>query len=206
MPVDWNAKYEKRETPWNSSGPCSDLVRILDEGWIRPCPTVDIGCGTGSDALFLAGRGFDVTAADVSPLAVDEARRRASALGLSIRFLVRDALEGFGEVSSVPFVLDNGFYHYIRTVDLRRYLEVLSGLVAPGGAYITFVGNPNDTAALAGGPFRVTARDVCADFEADFELVQLREFRFHAVTILQGEHRPLGWSALFRRKGAAPRG
>ena len=200
MQVDWNQRYAENTTPWDNPEPCGELVRLVNEGAVRPCPALDLGCGTGSDAIYLARQGFDVTALDVSPLAVSQARRRAAECGVSVRFVAANILDGIEPALTASFVLDNGLYHYLRTVDLPRYLEAVSGMVLPGGAYLAFAGNPNDTDAAPGGPFRVTAREICGDFEAGFELVQLREFRFHTVQRPQGDHRPLGWSILLRRK------
>ena len=50
--------------PWNSETPPEALVTLVESGKIRPCRTVDLGCGAGNYAIFLADLGFDVTGID----------------------------------------------------------------------------------------------------------------------------------------------
>ena len=59
---DWHKRYSDKDTPWDSGQPSRELERILEEGWIKPCRVLELGCGTGTNAVYLAQRGFEVTA------------------------------------------------------------------------------------------------------------------------------------------------
>src|SRR5262245_19234876 len=83
---DWNARYAAGDRPWDTGIPDEHLVELVTAGAIAPSRTLEIGCGTGTNALWLAGRGFEVLGIDVAPLAIDRARAKASAC----RFEVRD--------------------------------------------------------------------------------------------------------------------
>jgi SAM-dependent methyltransferase len=201
-PIDWNAKYAANETPWDAGGHCPELERVVREGWVRPCPAIELGCGSGADAVFLAAWGFAVTAVDVARIALERAAGRARQTGVDVRLMERDVLDWKEPPPAVPFVLDNGLYHILRKIDLDRYRSLVAALTEPGGHFLTFSGNANEPSGLAGGPAPVKAREITEEWEAGgFDLVQLREFRFHAVKTPSGPVRPLAWSALFRRRG-----
>jgi 2-polyprenyl-3-methyl-5-hydroxy-6-metoxy-1,4-benzoquinol methylase len=59
----WDAAYrDGRRAPWDISRPATDLKQQVENGTLRPCRVVELGCGPGNDAVYLASRGFDVTA------------------------------------------------------------------------------------------------------------------------------------------------
>jgi len=202
--AEWNQRYAEGKLPWDSGQPSRELEKIVAEGWFDRCRALELGCGTGTNAVFLASRGFDVTAADFSPLAIERAEERAQAARAKVRFLVGDlrSLPDLGE----PFTLvwDRGVYHHMRNVDLDAFLKTLEKHVAPGGWYLTLAGNANDTAPEGEGPPRVDAVSIASELGRLFDLVQLREFRFDGVVEDGEELEPLAWSALFRRRSGAP--
>src|SRR5205085_8930194 len=99
---------------WETGTVCSELQRILKEGWIKPCRTLELGCGTGTNAVFLAAQGFEVTAVDISRQAVEQAQTWASRAGVSILFRQGDILELTDLGAPYSFVLDRGTYHTLR--------------------------------------------------------------------------------------------
>ena len=64
---DWNARYLSGELPWDSGLPSRELQRVLEEQKIAPGRALELGCGTGTNAIELARRGFDVTAVNCAP-------------------------------------------------------------------------------------------------------------------------------------------
>src|SRR6516165_7586395 len=93
LAAQWDERFSKGKQPWDTGRPCRELQRVLEEARINPCRTLELGCGTGTNAVFLAEHGFDVTAVDVSQVALEKAGARASEAGVSIRFLQADVLE-----------------------------------------------------------------------------------------------------------------
>ncbi|HID22055.1 MAG TPA: class I SAM-dependent methyltransferase, partial [Planctomycetaceae bacterium] len=91
--VDWEERYRTGQTPWDTGQPSTELQRILKEYQIGPGRTLELGCGTGTNAVFLAERGFAVTACDVSERAIRLARQRADRANVAVRFLTCDLLK-----------------------------------------------------------------------------------------------------------------
>lgn len=196
---DWNERYATKNTPWDSGVPSLELQRVLRERDIKPCRTLDIGCGTGTNAVFLAQRGFDVLGVDVSPLAIEQARAKARAAAVNARFEVADLLGMPALGPPFDFVFDRGVYHCVRTVNLEAFLRTMSRATRAGTLYSLLAGNANEQ-STGEGPPRVKAEEICAELCGLFELVELREARFHGVVIEGKTVEPLAWAALLRRR------
>jgi len=61
-------RMSRDEIPWNIEEPPQALVELVEIGVVQPCKAIDLGCGTGNYAIYLANRGFDVTGVDISPM------------------------------------------------------------------------------------------------------------------------------------------
>lgn len=75
--------------PWEV-GPRQELVELVSSGRLRPGRAVDLGCGTGANAVFLAQHGFEVTGIDFAPAALAKATAKAATAGVQVRFLEDD--------------------------------------------------------------------------------------------------------------------
>src|SRR5438128_12274807 len=88
----WEERYRSGDTPWDTGRPSSELQRVITEERIGPGRAIELGCGSGTNAVWLAQQGFEVTAVDLSPLAISRGRERAASEGAKVRFLCADAL------------------------------------------------------------------------------------------------------------------
>src|SRR4051812_19740709 len=89
----WDRYYRARPPIWDSDRPTSELQHAVSREPIRPCRTLGLGCGTGTNAVWLARQGLAVPAIDISPTAVRRARRRAADAGAVVRFACGDLRE-----------------------------------------------------------------------------------------------------------------
>jgi len=200
-PRDWNTRYAEGDIPWDTSRPSTELTRVLAETDLPRGRALEIGCGTGDNAIFLAQQGFEVTAFDISPLAIQQAREKTDEAGAPVNFLVADIcdLPDLGE--PYPFVFDRGVYHVMRQEHLDAFLSMLDRYAEENGHYLTLAGNSNEENPPEGGPPRVTAEEICRELDPLMRLIQLRETRFDSSIVIEGEQIcPLAWSALFRRR------
>jgi SAM-dependent methyltransferase len=120
--------------PWQIGGPQPALARLLDDA-VKGPKVLDVGCGTGDLAIALARRGYEVTAIDISRVAIDMARAKAAGEGLTVHFEVQDARDL--ALPSVLFnsVFDSGLLHTLHRRgggEVDEYRALLPGLAAPG--------------------------------------------------------------------------
>ena len=105
----WNESYASDESlPWDTGTPDPLLVEVIESRAIAPGRTLEIGCGTGTNAIFLAQHGFDVLGIDISEVAV--ARARVKAQG-RCRFEAVDFLAAAPAGDPFQFVFDRGCFH-----------------------------------------------------------------------------------------------
>jgi SAM-dependent methyltransferase len=192
----WEARYRTSDTPWDTGRPSTELQRVLTEDRIAPCPALELGCGTGTNAVWLAQRGFDVTGLDISPLAVEHAQLRAAATGAKVRFLTADVLAAPDVGGPFGFFFDRGCYHIVREVDLAAYLRLLERALLPGAVGLVLAGNARLPRT---GPPVVREEEIRRELGQLFEVVRLREFQFDADS--DGDPH-LGWSCLLRKLAA----
>lgn len=126
-PTDWDAQYVGEERVW-SGNPNSLLVS--ETGELDAGSALDVGCGEGADAIWLASRGWRVTAVDVSTVAIERARAAGEAAGVEVDWRLC-GLEEF-PLPEQGFDLVTAFYPALLRAD-DRGLSRLLGAVAPGG-------------------------------------------------------------------------
>jgi methyl halide transferase len=194
----WDERYEKGDTPWETGRPSSELQRVVAEVPVNPCRALELGCGTGASAVWLAQQGFDVIALDLSSRAVERARQRADEAGVPVDFRVADVLHPPAELSGLfNFFFDRGCYHVVRREDVAGYLETLRRLTRPGTLGLVLAGNAREPHEP--GPPVVSEEQIRAELGTLFDIVRLREFRFDQVEA--DGARFLGWSCLLGRRG-----
>lgn len=99
---------------------------------------LDLGCGTGTNAITLAKRGWQVTAIDFIGRALSTARRKARQAGVSIDFINQDVSQLENLAGPYDLVLDIGCYHNLPELSKNRYRKNLVRLLRPGGAFLLY--------------------------------------------------------------------
>lgn len=195
--IAWNERYRSGETPWDTNAPSPELERVIRADGIMPCRALEIGCGTGTNAVWLAQQAFDVTAMDLAPLAIEQARSRAAQAGVHVRFCAGDITRPPDLGAPFAFVFDRGCYHAVRRSNASGYLAGLQQVAAPGARVLILAGNarePHDP-----GPPVVSEADIRAELGKIMTIERLREFRF-APKAGSGDNF-LAWSILLRNAG-----
>jgi SAM-dependent methyltransferase len=172
----WNESYASGESlPWDTGTPDPLLVEVVESRAVVPGRTLEIGCGTGTNAVFLAQHGFDVLGIDISEVAVEKARAKAQG---PCRFEARDFLAAAPAGGPFQFVFDRGCFHVFDDEGERaRFAENVAAQLAEGGVWLSLIGS-TEGAAREEGPPRRSARDVINAIEPSLEIVQLRSTEF----------------------------
>jgi SAM-dependent methyltransferase len=168
------------EIPWNQAEPPQLLVDLVEAGRLAPCRALDLGCGAGNCAVWLASRGFDVTGVDVSGAALRHARELARNKGVACRFVEADLLDDVTGVGGpFDFACDWEVLHHVLPEDRRRYVANVHRLLRPGGRYLSVCFSEDDPAFGGHGKFRTTSIGTRLYFSSERELEELFAPWFH---------------------------
>lgn len=189
---DWNERYVRGELPWDSDEPDPHLTELFRQGVVGRGRALEIGSGTGTNAVWLAGQGLDVVAIDVAERAVEMARSRAGTAPrvsfVRSDFLTDDAVQG-----PFDFVFDRGVFHVFDEAEVRaRFAARVASLLRPEGLWLSVIGSTEGPAREEGPPRR-SALDVVTAIEPVLEIVSLRTTKFHG-----DDRAPRAWACLSR--------
>lgn len=145
----WDERYGSAPALW--SGHVNEVVRE-EVAQLPPGRALDVGCGEGGDALWLAERGWQVVGVDVSQVALDRAAARAHETGLEARttWEQRDLLAWEPPARSYDLV-SVAFVH-LGSADRRPVYAALAGAVAPGGTFLVVAHHPSDLGVVPRPP------------------------------------------------------
>ena len=138
--VYWLA-YRLGLTVWRRPSPPDDLVAVVEGPSALPAGrALDLGCGTGTDAIYLATLGWDVTGIDAVPKALATARRDAAAPGVAPRLVQGDVtrLPDLGVGSGYTLLLDFGCFHTLPEDRRPAYVAGVSQAAAPGATLLLY--------------------------------------------------------------------
>jgi SAM-dependent methyltransferase len=174
----WNESYASGMLPWDTGQPEPLLVEFITSGAVTPSPTLEIGAGTGTNAIWMAERGFDVLGVDVSPLAVERAHAKMEGRALRCRFAAWDFLAASPLDGRFQFVFDRGCFHvFDEPGERERFAAQVAAALALDGLWLSLIGSTEGPAREVGPPRR-SAREVTLAIEPALEIVELRSAEF----------------------------
>lgn len=179
--IRFESIYERR-APWDIPYPQPSIVDVAKEGWVHG-RVLDVGCGTGENALYLASLGFEVYGIDISPSAIGMAKEKARKRGyVASRFIVADALSLQSLGITFHTIIDCGFFHSLSDQERPLYVNGLLEVVCIGGVIIIlcfsdkfFDENRN------WGPRHISKSDIEETFSKGFSLVWIKDAFFHRL-------------------------
>ncbi len=189
--------YQTGQTPWDIGKPDFNLIQTVSSTPIEPCKTLEIGCGTGDNAIWMAEQGFDVVAVDASPIAIEQAKNKAANAGAKCDFAVLDVFQGHIQEAPFHFAFDRGFFHTIDAPEMRKsFAETVGGLLDDDGLWLSLSGNADEKRGDRPGPPQLSARDIVTAVEPLFEILSLVSSHFEAKL----PHAPRNWVCLMRKR------
>jgi SAM-dependent methyltransferase len=169
----WQKRYLDHDTPWDR-----DVVNPHVQEFVQLLPLrssiLDAGCGTGTTALWLAGRGFRVTGIDIAPMAIEMASVKALKAGLPCRFITGDFLAAAFDKEAFDAAFDSGCFHVFDSATRRsEFTRKLFGALKPGAFWLSFVASADTPPRISGPPPR-SATEIVEAVEPFFEILSLR--------------------------------
>ena len=195
----WEERYKIENTPWDVGKPDFNLTSIVTKRPIGVCKALEIGCGTGDNAVWLAHRNFIVTGSDVSDIAIQKAIEKASNTDLKCAFVVADFLKD--EISGAPFgfIFDRGCFHsFDSDKERKRFAENVASHLEKGGLWLSIIGSADDLPRDHGPPRR-TARDIVVAVEPYFVILSLHSSHFDS----NRPRPPKAWVCLMQKRNRA---
>jgi SAM-dependent methyltransferase len=192
----FKGRYESHDTPWDIGAPDVNLTHAVTSTPIKPCKAIDIGCGTGDNAIWLAQQGFDVIGIDTSAVAIEKAKEKASKADIKCTFVVGNFLTS--QIAGAPFgfVFDRGLFHVFDSDQERKKLaENVHRHLEGAGLWLSLIGNADERRNSPGPPQR-TARDIVNAVEPYFEILSLVSGHFGA----NRPDPPRAWICLMRKR------
>ncbi|MBW3604509.1 MAG: class I SAM-dependent methyltransferase [Actinobacteria bacterium] len=145
MSVGYKIMYAVGVTPWDEDEVDRELVDLVEgEHALQAGRALDLGCGTGADAVYLAQRGWHVAGVDIVPRALRSARQCAAAIGVDVTWVRGDvaALDTLDLPGPYDLVCDLGCFHGLSDADRVGYAEGVTRVSAPGANLLMFVFAP----------------------------------------------------------------
>jgi len=195
-PTRWDERYRTGNLPWDSGRPDRHLVEVVKECGIAAGCALELGCGTGTHAVWLAQQGFDVTAVDIAGDAIAMAKEKAERAGVTCRLVVADCTTDALPGGPFGFAFDRGCFHSFGTSDQRRaVVENVYRHLADGGLWFSLLGSA-DTPPRDTGPPQRSARDIADAVESHFEIRRL------VATHMDSDrpNPPSAWACLMRKR------
>ncbi|HTZ61037.1 MAG TPA: class I SAM-dependent methyltransferase [Thermoplasmata archaeon] len=188
----WYRRRDYRRMPWYSPQPSPWLVEATRAGHFRPGGSIlDVGCGTGTNVLWLAQQGFRPVGVDVSPTAIAIATRRAGRQRAKADFRVAgvDRLPFGG--GSFDAALDSGCFHSIPLRFRAPYAKELARVLRPDARFLlTWI--PREVRTSIGPPHRPSLEETAAVFEPRFVFSEVHGY---------ASGTPDGWKVFRERLG-----
>jgi 2-polyprenyl-3-methyl-5-hydroxy-6-metoxy-1,4-benzoquinol methylase len=191
----FTAAYAAARQPWDIGRPQAAFVAAAENICGR---VLDIGCGTGDLAIWLAEQGRTVTGVDFLAVPLARAREKAAARGVQANLLQMDAREVGTLPERFDAVTDCGLFHTFDDVGRAAYVQALTALLEPGGRL--FLLCFADAEPGTHGPRRVSQQEIRAAFAAGWVIESIEPARFEVVPGIPGaEFTPGGAHAWFTR-------
>lgn len=183
--------------PWDIGRPQNEIVQLEHSGRIGK-RVLDVGCGTGENALFLAQSGHQVVGVDTAPSAIMKAKAKAASRGLIVDFLVMDALRLHTLGRTFDTAIDSGFFHSLSDGERPIFVRSVAAILKPAGSYIMLVFSEREPGS--DGPRRVTQAEIRATFSEGWQIEDIREATFQTNLSDAGNR---AWLSIITRKPKA---
>jgi SAM-dependent methyltransferase len=172
--------------PWDIGRPQQEFIQLAASGEITG-DVLDVGCGTGENALYLATLGHRVWGIDTAPAAIEKARQKAKERGIDAHFLVRDAMNLNQIEKTFDTVIDSGLFHTLSDLERSCFVRNLADILHSRGIYFMLCFSDREPGGY--GPRRIAQNEIRNAFTTE------RHINYIRPAIFQNRIRPEGAKA-----------
>lgn len=189
-------RYQENDIPWDREAVDENLIRIVDKFKLPPGTVLDLGCGTGINAVWLAQQGFKVTGLDLSPTAIRKAEERAKDQQVKLNWFSGDFLDRNTIEGPFDFIFDRGCFHCFDGLEGRSSCaNRIAELLTPNGLWLSLIGNA-DGVPREDGPPTLSVTEISEIAEPRFEILSLTAGYFGGGQ----EDPPKAWICLMKKR------
>ena len=166
--LSFEISYVFNKAPWDTGISPKELIDFLSA--TPPGRALELGCGTGTNAITIAQHGWEVAAIDISTIAIMRAKRKARKAGVNITFFQGDVTVLDRFTGTYDFVLDIGCYHVLSIEQRKEYAHSIGRLLKSGGTFLLYSwinASENDLA------FAPTEDEIGIYFQPSMDLMQI---------------------------------
>jgi SAM-dependent methyltransferase len=160
--ASWDRRYEGRELIWTAE---PNRFLVAETEALAPGRAIDLACGEGRNAVWLAERGWQAVGADFSEVGLQKARELANTRGVNVEWVAADLLDYRPDPRAFDLVLV--FYLHVLAAERRPIIQAAAEAVAPGGTFLLVAHDSSNLQHGHGGPQNsavlYTAHDVVTD-------------------------------------------
>ena len=173
-PRSWDEAYQS-SPPWDIGEPQPAIAALADAGSLTGT-VLDVGCGTGEHAMLAARFGCTAHGVDISPLAIEIARRKAAERGLDVTFHVADALHLETLGLTFDTVIDSGLFHVFDDAERIAYVASLRRVMVSGGRLSLMCFSDKQPGTM--GPRRISQGDLLTSFSDGWRVDAIEATQF----------------------------
>ena len=157
---------------WELGKPRPILVEFVEKGFVKKGMALDLCCGAGTNTVYLAEKGFEATGTDISPTAIEYAKKKAEQAKVKINFMAQNFLQlPFGD-AEFDFVFDMGCFHHVKVEDRATFINGVHRVLKKGGGYMLTCFSYKNGRSWN----HFTKRQISELFSGNFELGEFRHY------------------------------
>jgi ubiquinone/menaquinone biosynthesis C-methylase UbiE len=193
---DFAGMYAEGIPPWQIDRPQPEVIRLIEHGKFES-PVLDLGCGTGDNAIELSRHGLVVKGLDAVPEALERARKKTEQAGLkqSPEFVLGDALRLAESGLKAGTVLDCALFHTFSDEERKEYIRGLEAVLSPGGRLHILSFSELETRQP--GPRRLSLSEITGSFGSGWRVEDSVRCRYWDRVRPDGAH---AWRVTFARE------
>jgi cyclopropane fatty-acyl-phospholipid synthase-like methyltransferase len=177
----WDITYQFY-APWEIGCPQPVLTGLIEGGEIGTGQVLDVGCGTGENAIHLAKNGFSVVGIDIAASAIRSAKAKANAVDwyANVDFKIGDALklESYFDVGEFDAVIDFGFFHTLKESQRLNFIRQVYRLLRGGGKYFMMCFSDKESFGFL--PRRISKDVINQNMQPYFEIQYIKDTIFES--------------------------